>query len=386
MPFLYGDESSAESCPDSQKCHRLWEGPGKRDLQRAQERPEWNNEASMSRGRSHFGRPSIKVKCKPQEPGLSHSIKTEADDTNFGKAEEENSIEIRFNSRNAVGLKDEHPPVTRTAQLGIEYYLGLHLIKGAYPDLQNKTEYGADALHRAARDLAYPAIRARLLNDQNYRDALVTVLSGRISTFHGAVKTTAGSIIFRHYGVQQDCADLVARLLARQSYIYPHKPDKIDLRTNAIIPGKPDAKKSYEHEGIPAVASTFFKGNNPIAERITAMFVKNDAGNFEATTPMVAISCAVTLVLQPSSKVNLFYCQLHSVIDDHSSGEHKPTNFDGGRMQDIYELHIMLLEKLKAKHLQQYRATMRGSNFAKGPKAPLTLLQKEALAMLDFSD
>ncbi|KAJ7681292.1 hypothetical protein B0H17DRAFT_1205960 [Mycena rosella] len=353
-------------------------GPGKRDLQRAQERPEWNNEASMSRGRSHSGRPSTKIKREPQEPGLSHSIKTEADDTNSGKAEEDNSIEIRFNSRNAVGLKDQRPPVTRTAQLGIEYYLGLHLIKGAYPDLQNKTEYGADALDRAARDLAYPAIRARLLNDQNYRDALVTVLSGRISTFRGAVKTTAGSIIFRHYGVQQDCADLVARLLAGQSYIYPDKPDKIDLRTNATIPGKPDAKKPYEHEGIPAVASTFFKGNNPIAERITAMFVKNDAGNFEATPPMVAISCA----------------GLHSVIDDHSSGEHKPTNFDGGRVQDIYDLHIMLLEKLKAKHPQQYRATMeniftvasRGSSFAKGPKAPLTLLQKEALAMLNFSD
>ncbi|KAJ7694866.1 hypothetical protein B0H17DRAFT_1131799 [Mycena rosella] len=353
-------------------------GPGKHDLQRAQERPEWNNEASMSRGRSHSGRPSTKIKREPQEPGLSHSIKTEADDTNSGKAEGDNSIEIRFNSRNAMGLKDQRPPVTRTAQLGIEYYLGLHLIKGAYPDLQNKTEYGADALDRAARDLAYPAIRARLLNDQNYRDALVTVLSGRISTFRGAVKTTAGSIIFHHYGVQQDCADLVARLLAGQSYIYPHKPDKIDLRTNATIPGKPDAKKPYEHEGIPAVASTFFKGNNPIAERITAMFVKNDAGNFEATPPMVAISCA----------------GLHSVIDDHSSGEHKPTNFDGGRVQDIYDLHIMLLEKLKAKHPQQYRATMeniftvasRGSSFAKGPKAPLTLLQKEALAMLKFSD
>ncbi|KAJ7686032.1 hypothetical protein B0H17DRAFT_1204578 [Mycena rosella] len=353
-------------------------GPGKRALQRAQEWPEWNDEASVSHGRSYSGRPSTKVKREPQDHGLPRPIKTEPDDANSVQAEADNNIEIRFNSRNAVGLKDQRPPVARTAQLGIEYYLGLHLIKGAYPDLQNKTEYGADALDRAARDLAYPAVRSRLLNDQDYQDALVTLLSGRVSTFRGAVKTTAGSIVFRHYGVQQDCADLVARLLAGQSYIYPHKPDKIDLRTNATIPGKPDTKKPYEHEGIPAVASTFFKGNNPIAERIAAMFVKNDAGNFEATPPMVAISCA----------------GLHSVIDDHSSGEHKPTNFDGGRVQDIYDLHIMLLEKLKAKHPQQYRATMeniftmasRGSSFSKGPKAPLTLLQKEALAMLDFSD
>ncbi|KAJ7620668.1 hypothetical protein B0H17DRAFT_1151995 [Mycena rosella] len=48
--------------------------------------------------------------------------------------------------------------------------------------LPNSTEYGADALDRAARDLAYPAIRARLLNDQNYRDALVTVAQSSFAT------------------------------------------------------------------------------------------------------------------------------------------------------------------------------------------------------------
>jgi hypothetical protein len=40
------------------------------------------------------------------------------------------------------------------------------------------------------------------------------------------------------------------------------------------------------------VASCFFKGPNSIAERVEAMFVRNAAGNLEASQSMVALSCA----------------------------------------------------------------------------------------------
>jgi hypothetical protein len=106
------------------------------------------------------------------------------------------------------------------------------------------------------------------------------------------------------------------------------------------------------------------------------------------------------------------YPQIFSTVDDYSTGEHKPTDFEGSRVQDVYEVHIMILQKLEAEHPEQYHTMMenifnvascvapafflsrlptqpyirRGSSFAKGTKAPLTLLQQEALSMLDWSD
>ncbi|KAJ7498331.1 hypothetical protein B0H11DRAFT_2189657 [Mycena galericulata] len=96
------------------------------------------------------------------------------------------------------------------------------------------------------------------------------------------------------------------------------------------------------HDGVSAVVATFFKGQNSIAEKIEALFVPNEAGNLEATQPMVAIACAA----------------IHSSLEDYSSGGHKHTNFEGSRIQEIYDLHIMILEKLKHQKPAQYHEIM----------------------------
>ncbi|KAF7354384.1 hypothetical protein MVEN_01127200 [Mycena venus] len=244
-----------------------------------------------------------------------------------------------------------------------------------------KTRFAFDSLSRSARDQNFTSIHWRLLNDEAYREGLSTVLSGRISTFRGNVKTMAECVIYGKYGVQQNCAVLVGRLLAGQSYIYPHKPDKINPRTNLIEVvqfGQADGKRPYEHEAIPAVVSGFFKGSNPIAERIQALFERNEAGNYEATQQMVALACA----------------GIHSVLEDFSTGEYKRSNFDGSQVQDIYNVHIVLLETIKEEKPEKYRIMMeniftlasRGTSFNKGRKAAPTLLKKEALAKLDLSD
>ncbi|KAJ7083908.1 hypothetical protein C8R43DRAFT_1051903 [Mycena crocata] len=124
--------------------------------------------------------------------------------------------------------------------------------------------------------------------------------------------------------------------------------------------------------------NAFFKGDNSISERVEAMFVRNAAGNLEATQAMVALSCAA----------------IHNTLEDWSSGEHKPTNFDGNRVQDVYDVHILLLEKMKKENPDKYRSLMedlftkasRGSSFTKGSKAATSLLAKEALAMIDFTE
>ncbi|KAJ7882251.1 hypothetical protein B0H14DRAFT_2565490 [Mycena olivaceomarginata] len=107
-------------------------------------------------------------------------------------------------------------------------------------------------------------------------------------------------------------------------------------------PGEPDRKKPYQHDGVIAVATGFFTGQAPIAERVEAMFVRNEAGNYEATPPMVAISCAV----------------LSDAMNDLSTGEHKFAKFEGSRVQDIYDVHIQLLATPKQTKPVRYHSTM----------------------------
>ncbi|KAJ7783990.1 hypothetical protein DFH07DRAFT_948993 [Mycena maculata] len=339
---------------------------GKREVQREHERPRWNAETSMPRAPARKpGIVKVKLEVKPEPADVGLPPPT----AHTG------SIDIRFDGKR-VGLKNQHPDVKKTGQLAIDYYLGFHLLKNSYPDVLEATKFAKDALLRSARHLGFKAIEARLIADDEYREALTTLV-GRVSTFRGQVKPAATSSIYGNYKVQHGCADLVARLLAGVSYIYPHRPDKFDPKSSLVIPGKPDGKKPFEHEGIPAVIATFFQGQESIAEKIAALFNRNENGNLEVPQPMVAMSCA----------------GLHSTFDDWSSGEHRPTNFDGHRVQEIYELHILLLKKLETDKPVQYHETMeriflqasRGSvAFAKSFKVPPSLLQQEALAMLDL--
>ncbi|KAJ7813614.1 hypothetical protein B0H14DRAFT_3749514 [Mycena olivaceomarginata] len=289
-------------------------------------------EDKHSLSRSHIRKPSttaakVKVKTEPVE-------RLEDPDTD--------SIEIRLNERGAVGTKTQHRDVERMLQLAIDYYFGFHIIENMYPDLRGKTKFGYDSMARATRDLTLAAIANKLRDEEPYREGLVPVLHGCISAFRGKVKTWATAVLFGSYGVTHNCTDLIASLRAGQTFIYPRKPGRMDFQTNKMVPGEPDRKKPYQHDGVIAVATGFFTGQAPIAERVEAMFVRNEAGNYEATPPMVAISCAA----------------LSDAMNDLSTGEHKFAKFEGSRVQDIYDVHIQLLATLKQTKPVRYHSTM----------------------------
>ncbi|KAJ7818905.1 hypothetical protein B0H14DRAFT_2837945 [Mycena olivaceomarginata] len=235
---------------------------------------------------------------RAQETTIKHEyadpvhVKAEPEDGTFTSTGGSGDISLRKNSRGTLNLTKQHPDVQNVLGLAIDYFLGFYLLKCAYPDLHVKTTFYQDALTRSARDLKLPLLQTRLREDADYRSGLSTVLFGRISIWRGKVKAAAHQVVYGHYQVQHDCAGLVTRLLDKQSFIYPHKADKIDPRTHEVTHGKPDKRRPYEHKGVPAVASCFFKGPNSIAERVEAMFVRNAAGNLEASQSMVALSCA----------------------------------------------------------------------------------------------
>ncbi|KAJ7847904.1 hypothetical protein B0H14DRAFT_3674312 [Mycena olivaceomarginata] len=315
------------------------------------QRPVWNNERAISRAPSH--RPSVGVKLEPQDAAFVPGIKRESEDR--AQIEDDNNIDIR----------------------------------NPYPDVPLKTQFAFDSLSRSARDQNFTSIHWRLLNDEAYREGLATVLSqlfGRISTFRGNVKAGGG----KHHLREIWCPTGLRRP-RREAHRWPVK---LNPRTNLIEFGQADCKRPYEHEAIPAVVGGFFKGNNSIVERIQAMLERNEAGNYEATQPMVAIACAGVQNIYLTSIPSLTHSQIHSVLDDYSTGEYKRSNFDGSRVQDIYDVHILLLETIKEEKPDKYRVMMeniftlasRGTSFTKGTKAAPTLLQKEALAKLDLSD
>ncbi|KAK6988272.1 hypothetical protein R3P38DRAFT_3444387, partial [Favolaschia claudopus] len=247
-----------------------------------------------------------------------------------------------------------------------------------------KNQFALDALTNAAFDQDFQNIHHRISTDTDYCEGLASVLAGRISTFRRGAKDAAVAAIFRQYAVQQDCAGLVGRLLAGQSYIYPHHPDKVNPRDHqvevrgscAIRHGQAIGSQPYEHPGVAAViGAAFFKGSNSIAEKIEAMFPRHE-GHLEITKPMLALACA----------------GIHDVLNDYSTGEYKDTKFEGSRVQDIYDVHILMLDHIETKNPDRFHdlmasiftAASRGSSLAKVSKAPPTLLQQEALAKLDI--
>ncbi|KAJ7314827.1 hypothetical protein DFH08DRAFT_972559 [Mycena albidolilacea] len=64
------------------------------------------------------------------------------------------------------------------------------------------------------------------------------------------------------------------------------------------------------------------------------------------------------LYCAPTRPVTHASTHIHSVLDDHSTGEYKRSNFDGSRVQDIYDVHILLLETIKEEKPDKYRVMM----------------------------
>jgi hypothetical protein len=73
----------------------------------------------------------------------------------------------------------------------------------------------------------------------------------------------------------------------------------------------------YRHDAVSIVCASFFKGQNSIAERVSAMFTRNEDGNYEAPRPMVALACTAVRI-SPTIICTIFIffgsCKVHLTI------------------------------------------------------------------------
>ncbi|KAJ6474942.1 hypothetical protein C8R45DRAFT_1160172 [Mycena sanguinolenta] len=262
---------------------------------------------------------------------------------------DENDLSIRFTQSGGINLKLQHADIQKVIRLGLDYYKSRYIQDDMCPEPAERTAFALDALTSAAEDHRLRKVVAlvELATPDGtvlsqYGEMLAALLHARISSFRGAFKTTAVSILFGDYKVQNNCVALVERLLKSQSFAYEQKPDVIDPRSQTLLHGGPDPAKPYLHKGISDVVSTIFKGKNAIAERCSEMFTRNVNGNYEATPSLVAISCAA----------------IWSALQDWSTGELHATDFDEKRFKDVYRVHRSILEKLKTSKPDQYHRTM----------------------------
>ncbi|KAJ7799580.1 hypothetical protein B0H14DRAFT_3787630 [Mycena olivaceomarginata] len=254
--------------------------------------------------------------------------------------DDSDNIQIRWSAGGAINLKEQHPDVQKVLRLVIDYYMGNHMMDNFYPDVHVRANFILESLVCAAEDLHLPNIASAVVVEVNggralskYGEALAVVPQGRISSFRGIAKSTAKAGLYGNYKVQNDCVARVEHLMKGQAFIYKQKPD-------IIVFGRPDTDTPYLHDAIADGVGGFLKTKT--AECCADMFPRNDKGNIEATIPVVALTCA----------------GIYSTLDDWTTGEYKATDFEGKRVQEVYDIHFGLLQRMKGTKPEQYHATM----------------------------
>ncbi|KAJ6456890.1 hypothetical protein C8R45DRAFT_1082000 [Mycena sanguinolenta] len=333
----------------------------------AVEVPLWSDTRSSSVSRGASVHPLVKKEVR--------DVALPLDDTG--------DIAVRWSPAGTINLKEQHSDVQKMLRLGIDYYLGTHMIENFYPDVSQRANFTLDSFVNAAEDLHLPEIASAVVVEVKggrvlsaYGEALGAVPHGRISAFRSTAKSTSKAGIYGHYKVQNDCVARVEHLMKGEAFIYKQKPDTIDPRSQMPVFGRPDTDTPYLHAAIADGVRGFLKTKT--AERCTDMFPRNEQGNIEATIPLVALTCAA----------------IYSTLDDWTTGEYKATDFEGKRVQEVYEIHTSMLQRLKESKPEQYHTTMEtifvmaasGTLFSKQSKSKkLSILEQEAMNLFTQS-
>ncbi|KAJ7648409.1 hypothetical protein B0H17DRAFT_1215675 [Mycena rosella] len=267
-----------------------------------------------------------------------------------------------------VGLKQQHPRVEKTMQVGIDYYLSYYLFKTAFPSTGEKNNFSADALVNGAHQLGFEDVKARLLRDEKYLELAGSVLHARVSSFRLKAKTAADMTVGSSYGLRGNTEDRVAWLIQGMRYLYPLTPGGIDPRTAKPGPEIVNNTRGFLSEGITMVISqAFFKGTPSIASKYAHLFVTNENGNKEVPAAMAALGGTA----------------VHASLTEHRSGHHVPSKFEGNTLQEIYDTQLLLLEKLSdagSPVLELlYTSVTEGNGLGNVAKKPMAM---EALAIL----
>jgi hypothetical protein len=187
------------------------------------------------------------------------------------------------------------------------------------------------------------------------------------------VKKIAGGKVegFYHLVEGPECRAQVEKLIQSYTYIYPIK--EVSLKSISITifisyeqgRGLIIRTKPFNHPAIISILRELFFGNTrrPLAEQHRNRFTSMPGTHGEEPEiPAAALALVVTCVLfyyylvLLSCLTHLF--QIHSAIDDYSSGVCKKTDFNADLYKDVYKSHIEALEHIKTASATKYHRLM----------------------------
>ena len=195
-----------------------------------------------------------------------------------------------------------------------------------------------------------------------------------MSAFRGNAKKIAGSKVEGFYQLVEgpECRTQVEKLIQSHTYIYPIKEVSLLSILNTIFISYEQGRgliirtKPFNHPAIISVLRELFFGNTrkPLAEQHRDCFTSTlKTHGDEPEVPAAALALVVTCVLQVLllsyiifSYTSMF--QIHSAINDYSSGVCKKTDFNADLYEDVYKSHIEVLEHIKATSATKYHRLM----------------------------
>ncbi|KAJ6527829.1 hypothetical protein B0H19DRAFT_1385404 [Mycena capillaripes] len=373
--------------------------PGKREIARNAERPQWTEEADNSGttkprpsgARSALSAPSTsKVKIEDVARPITHPrVKTEVlnrklpfssspSDVIIISGDESDDDEVQLvDSSNIevvifeheVGLKKQHPRVEKTLQFAVEYFLGYYIFRCSFPSTEQKHVFAGDALLNAAHRLELLDVRQRLMTDNPYRNLLAPLLHARASTFRLKAKVAAELTVVTNYGLRKNTEPRVVFPTTGMRYIYPLSLGPIDPTTGLPGPDLVDNSRPYMVEGIHApLSQAFFKSEPSIASKHSELFPTNEeTGQTELPAPMVALVATA----------------VHASLNEHRTGRHVPSKFDSSALVEVYDTHMLILNKLQKSNssvlADPYTEMVSGSRLGNIATKPMAL---QALAVL----
>ncbi|KAJ6459243.1 hypothetical protein C8R45DRAFT_1221410 [Mycena sanguinolenta] len=147
-------------------------------------------------------------------------------------------------------------------------------------------------------------------------------------------------------------------------------PDPVDLRTGKRGDDVVDTTKPYMTAGIHStLLIAFFKGSPSVASKYSELFETNKDGRKELQASMVALGGTA----------------VHSSLNDDRSGHHVQSKFEGNAVQEIYDTHILVLDRLRAKGstvlVDLYDVMVAESRLGSIAAKPMAM---EALALLNL--
>ncbi|KAJ7222720.1 hypothetical protein C8J57DRAFT_1253669 [Mycena rebaudengoi] len=315
-PVKSTTQASKTSHPSAPSC-------SKREVACDQEWPTWNKSTTVTmQPKAHQSAPQVKleevahpvpslqpVKIKKEVTRdttviAAHDIIKIDDDDEEPQAYDADICIIVTDRK--VGLKNQNTHVAKVGQLGIDYYLGFYVFIHSFPDGIQKTAFSRDALLNAAHALNHADIIAMLSNPTNtdYIDLFSTLL-------HRVCSST-------------NCKERVKFLMEAIGYIYP-------LCVGNDIP---DIEKVYTTPGITSALRHFFKGSPSLVDKYSELFTTGPSSKKQVPQSMVALG---------GMAISIYHSLLPFLTD---------------KWQEIYKMHILVLEQIREKSLQRYQALL----------------------------